>query len=653
MPTLGEALQIAVAHQQAGRFASAAEVCRQILAAMPEHAETLHRLGLIAFAQGQYEQALECIERAIRNDPGQAHFHNNRGMVCRALGRIDDAADEYEQSLRLNPDSPQAWYDLGNLRRSQGALGRAVECYQRALRLKPDYALAELNLGAALLDQGEYQAAIACYQHVAALQPDFPGLHNNLGVAWQLQGKLSTAIECFQRAIQLQPRYADAHSNLGNALLDQGRLDASLDCYRQAIALCPESSTARSNYLCALRYSPDVPPAEMAAACAEYERQYAAPLAAQQTPCENSRVPDRRLRLGFVSPDFAQGPVGAFLIGPLENLDRRRVEIYCYSDRLTPDQLTARFRTAATAWRDAIGLSDADLARQIRTDRIDILFDLAGHVPRNRLLVFARRPAPIQITWIDSVGTTGLKTIDYVLADRHTIPPEAEPYYAERVLRMPDCSICYEPPADAPPVGPLPAIARGAVTFACFNRPAKIHARVIELWCRILTRVPRSRLILKHAGFDDPGTIRHFAELFARHGVEPGRVEMRGMSPRAEYFRQYQEVDLALDPSPHSGGLTTCDALWMGVPVVTCPGATFASRQGLSYLSTIGLTETLAGDAEQYVDLAAGLACDLPRLAALRDGMRTRVAQSPLCDPRRFAANLLDLLREVWQAWVA
>ncbi len=653
MPTVAEALRIAIAHQQAGRYALAEQVCRQILAAVPDHPEVLDRLGLIAYAQGRHEPALALIDEALRHAPTLAHLHNHRGMVCRALGRADDAVASYEQALNLIPEAPQTWYNLGNLRREQGELVRAVDCYQQALRLKPDYTMAELNLGAAFQDQGRLDLAIACYQRVIERSPQFAGAHNNLGVARQSQGTLTAAIDSFRQATALDPGYADAHNNLGAALLDQGRVADALDCYRHALTLHPDFRTAMDNYLCALRYAPGVGPAALTAACVQYEQRFVAPLAAEPRPYDNSRVPDRPLRLGFVSSDFARGPVGSFLVGPLEHLDPHQCQIYCYSDRLTPDAFTARLQAVAAEWRATIGVSDAGLADQIRRDQIDILFDLAGHAPRNRLLVFARRPAPIQITWIDSVGTTGLKAIDYLLADRHTIPPAAESTCVERVLRMPDSSVCYEPPPDAPPVGPLPALARGHVTFASFNNPAKIHPGVVELWSQILGRVAGSRLMLKYAGFDDPGTTQHYLNQFAHHGVAADRLELRGRSSVADYLRAYQQVDLALDPFPHTGGLTTCDALWMGIPVVTCPGAPFASRQGLSYLTTIGLKETIATDTDQYVQLAVELAHDLPRLAALREGLRPRMAQSPLCDPQRFAENLLGLLRGVWQAWLS
>ena len=299
-------------------------------------------------------------------------------------------------------------------------------------------------------------------------------------------------------------------------------------------------------------------------------------------------------------------------------------------------------------WRDTAGLNDDQLADTIRGDAIDILVDLTGHMGPNRLLCFARKPSPIQITWLGYEGTTGLSAMDYILADRHEIPPEAEPFYVERVLRMPDGFACYRPPMDAPPVGPPPAVAAGHVTFGSFNNQAKITDRVVAVWAEILRRMPAARLLLKYRGLNDESVAGPLAAEFATHGVDPARIECIGQSPPGRYLEDYHRIDVALDPFPYNGCATTCEALWMGVPVVTCPGETFASRHGLSHLSNVGLTELIAADLDDYVAKAVALAEDPPRLAALRAGLRERMAASPLCDGPRFARNLEAVLRKVW-----
>ena len=516
--------------------------------------------------------------------------------------------------------------------------------------MKPDYAEAHSNLGVAFQQQGKLDDAIACCRRALELKPDFAVANNNLGNALKDQGKLDEAVACYRQALELAPDYAEAHNNLGNVLKDQGKMDEAVACYRRALELKPEYAVAHSNLLFALEYCQGVTPDALAEAHAEYDRRHAAPLrpSTEWTKVRSTAVP-ARLRLGFVSPDLGRHPVGYSLARVLENLDREQQETIVYSDRVAKDDLTQRLQAAATQWRDVFGIRDQQLAEQIRADCIDVLFDLAGHTAHNRLLVFARKPAPIQVTWAGYVGTTGLKAMDYLLADRYEVPPGAERHYQERVLRMPDGYVCYDPPLYAPPVTPLPALEHGQVTLGCFNNPAKITPQAIEVWARILRRLPEARLVLKFKGWNDDGVARRFSEMFVAHGVDPARLEFLGYSPHIELLAEYNRIDLALDPLPYCGGLTTCEALWMGVPVITCPMETFASRHSLSHLSNVGLTETIARDLDEYVDLAVSLAGDLPRLALLRAGLRQRMAESPLCDGKRFATNLLSLLREVWE----
>jgi predicted O-linked N-acetylglucosamine transferase (SPINDLY family) len=481
------------------------------------------------------------------------------------------------------------------------------------------------------------------------LKPDCAQALSNLGNALKDRGELDEAVACYRRALELEPDFSEAHNNLGITLKDLGRLEEAIACWRRALNLKPDFAEAHSNLLLGLQYCTGVTPAALAEAHAEYDRRHAAALRGAIVPHAGVRDSQGRrrvglLRLGFVSPDLGQHPVGCFLVRVLENLDREQVETVCYSDRAVKDDLTHRLQAAATQWRDVIGLSHQRLAEQIRADRIDVLFDLAGHTGHNRLLVFARKPAPIQVTWAGYVGTTGLEAMDYLLADRYEVPPAAEGHYRERVLRMPDDYVCYDPPRYAPSVGPLPALERGQLTLGCFNNPAKITPQAIEVWAKILHRLPGARLVLKFKGWDNGGVARRYAEMFATQAIDPGRVELLGSSPHAALLAEYNRIDLALDPFPYSGGLTTCEALWMGVPVVTCPGETFAGRHSLSHLSNVGLTETIAQALEEYVELAVSLAGDLPRLAALRAGLRERMAASPLCDGKRFAANFMALM---------
>ena len=640
---LGNALR------EQGRPDDAIACYRRALELKPNYAEAHYNFGNALKDQGKLAEAAACYRRALELKPDYVQAHNNLGNALREQGKPDEAIACCRRALELKPDFAEAHSNLGNALADHGKPDEAVACYRRALELKPDFAEAHYNLGNAMTAQGKLDEAIACCRRALELKPDFAEAHSNLGNALTEQGKLDEAIACCRRALELKPDFAEAHSNLGNALKNQGKPDEAIACYRRAMELRPDYVQAHDNLLFALHYCAGVTPAALAEAHAEYDRRHAAPLRGAFVQWENVRDRRDRLRLGFVSPNLGRHPVGYFLVRVLENLSREQHETICYSDRIVKDDLTHRLQAAATQWRDVIGMNDQRLAEQIRADRIDILFDLAGHTAHNRLLVFARKPAPIQATWAGYVGATGLKAMDCLLADRYEVPPGAERHDQERVLRMPDGYVCYDPPAYAPPVAPLPALDRGHATFGCFNNPAKITPQAVAVWAKILRRLPGARLVFKYRGWNDRGVARRFAEMFVVQAIDPGRLEFLGVSPHAELLAEYNRIDLALDPFPYNGGLTTCEALWMGVPVVTCPGETFASRHSLSHLSNVGLTETIAHDLDEYVELAVSLAGDLPRLAVLRAGLRARMAASPLCDGKRFAANFAAMLRDLWK----
>jgi predicted O-linked N-acetylglucosamine transferase (SPINDLY family) len=624
MATISDALRIADEQLQAGRLELAIEILRRILAQEPGHVQANEQLALAYYAQAE---------------------------ACCRQGRLDAAESRYRQALLHNPNLAEAHNDLATVLCEQGRLDTAAEHFRQAVRLRPDYADAHYNLGLIHHARGDFAEAIACLRRTLGLQPGHVEAEHNLGAAWQALGHLDEAIACYQRVLQQRPADPKALNGLGTAWQAQGEPAAALDCYRQALQSAPQFVQAYQNLLCTLQYQEDVTPGQLREAHVEFDRRYAIPLRNGAPTPANPPGADRPLRLGFVSPDFGLHPVGYFLVRLLENLDPRQCVTVCYNDRALRDERTARLAAAATAWREVYGMADEQLAVQIRADGIDVLFDLAGHTQHNRLLVFARRPAPIQCTWMGYVGTTGLSAIDYLLADRYHVPPEAEPYYCERVLRMPDGYVCYDPPQAAPPVGPLPASQSGGVTFGSVNNPAKIAPGVIDAWSEILRRVPDSRLLLKYRGMPSPTIAGRLGKLFAERGVGPERLQLLDWSPPVETLACYGQIDVGLDTFPYSGGLTTCEALWMGVPVITWPGQTFASRHALSHLSNVGLTETIAGSRGEYVERAVRLAGDLPRLAGIRARLREQVAHSPLCDGPRFARHFAAMLRGAWRAW--
>jgi protein O-GlcNAc transferase len=682
-----QVFDLARQHCDAGRFAAAEALCRQLLAMYPGNASALHLLGQITFRTGtpaaaenlirqaiaahpgdaayhndlagilwfqaHYEEAVAAYRQALELRPHSAPIHNNLGNVLRDLGRWEDAARAYRRALELDSSIAEIHNNLAAVLLQTGAVQEAIALLHRAIALNPGYAMACNNLGSALLDTGQVQEAMAAFERALALQPTLALAQNNLGTALKALGKVDESIVALRRALELDPACELALTNLAHALHERGDLDEALRLFERAVALPRATPSAHSNRLAVLHYHPHSTLQSIAEAHRAYEQRHALQLRASWQPHSNSRDPDRRLRLGFISPYFGIHPVGFFLVRPLENLDRRQCEVVCYEDGAKTDEIHTRLRARAAEWHDVRGVSDGQFAQRIREDRIDILFDLTGHNARNRLLVFARKPAPLQITWLDYVGTTGLSAMDYILADARQISREAEPHYREKVLRLPDDYICFDPPAAAPPIGPLPAVANGFITFASFNSVPKTNARIIEVWSRILREVPGARLLLKNRGFEAPGTAERIRQQFAALSIDPGRITFQGWSPHADLLATYNEVDIVLDTFPYNGGLNTCEALWMGVPVVTCPGETFASRHGLAHLTAAGVPETIAQDLDEYVQLAVALASDLPRLSALRAGLRGRVAASPLCDGPRFAQHFAALLREIWRRWCA
>lgn len=634
-----------------GRFAEAEAAARQALALQPENPTAWNNLAHALRAQGRLSEAEAGYRRALELHPGYAQAENNLGTVLLAQGRMTEAEAAFRRALALYPGDAEALSNLGSILQVQGKVSDAEAAFRRASSLSSNPAVAAGNLGNILQAQGLFAEAEMEYRKALAFRPDYPEVEHNLSELLLTQGRLAEAEAACRRALALRPDFVRAENQLAAVLQYSGRIQDAMTHLQRALNRDPTSAFTRSNALLLMQYTPGVTLERLAMAHAEWDEHHATSFRREWRPLSQTPDSDRPLRLGFVSGDLGRHPVGYLLVRTLEALRSHRCVRICYSDQLHKDDLASRIAGAADVWREVHGQPDEALAELIRNDQVDILFDLAGHTRGNRMLLFARKPAPIQVTWLGYVGTTGLAAMDYLLADRFHVPPGVERVYREQVLRLPDGYACYDPPADAPPVGPLPARAAGHITFGSFNNPAKITPPVIAVWAEILRRVAGARLVLKYKWFDDPATQRRYRDWFAEHGVTPERIDLLGWSPHAELLAHYNRIDIALDPFPYSGGLTTCEALWMGVPVVTCPGETFASRHSLSHLSNVGLTETVVAELPAYVERAVELAGDLERLVSWRADLRERVRCSPLCDGVRFADNLMGLLRDAWRRW--
>jgi predicted O-linked N-acetylglucosamine transferase (SPINDLY family) len=640
---------LATAWVSLGRFPEAIACYRRALELAPDDVPTCHNLGFAHQAVGDWAAATACYRRVMELQPDDPLAYRNLGLVCQARGEWDEAAAYCRQALARKADYVEAHYDLGRARWAQGDLDEAIASFERALQLKPDYAEAHNSLGQLWYVLGETDKAAACCRRAVHFKPDYAEAHYSLANALKDQGRLDQAVASYERALELQPDLAEAHNDLATLWYVRGEIERAIACCQRALAIRPDYVDAADNLLFLFQYGDGTTAEDFARAQAVYERQLVAPLRANWKPHANQADPSRPLRLGFLSADFGRHPVGYFYLRALECLRGEACQVVCYSTRRHADEFTARFRAAAHVWRDVAERSDEALAEMIRADGIDMLFDLSSHARGNRLLVFARRPAPIQVAW---AGPTGLSAMDYLLTDSHLVPPGAEGDYGEQVLRMPDAYACYEPPADAPAVNGLPALACGRVTFGSLNNLAKITPRVVGLWGEVLRAVPDSRLVLRYGGATlDPYTRNRLCGGFVEAGVAPQRIEFLGAAPDAQRLDLYQEIDIALDPFPFSGCTTTCEALWMGVPVITLPGKSYLSRQSLSVLSVVGLPDLAACDPADYVARAVALAGDPSRLAALRSKLRPQMAASPLCDAPRFAGNLMSVLRDVWRKW--
>jgi predicted O-linked N-acetylglucosamine transferase (SPINDLY family) len=474
--------------------------------------------------------------------------------------------------------------------------------------------------------------------------------NNNLGNALASRGAHRDAEVCFERALSIKPEFAEAYANLGNAFREQGRIAAALASYERALALEPRSPSIRSGRLLALTYSPAWSSAEILAE-AEAFAALVEPTE-QVTAWPNDRDPERKLRIGYVSGDFRRHPVGYFLSAVLASHDKREVDVFCYANSAQKDDLTERLRGHADHWRAITGLTDDSVARRIIADEIDILVDLSGHTAQNRLGLFARKPAPVQLSWLGYWGTTGLASMDYLLSDAVTVSVGEERFYSEQVIRLPTGRFCYAPPDYAPqPSFEPPMLRSGFVTFGSFNNLAKLGPDVARLWAEVLKAVPESWLLLKWFSLSDEAVRQRVQGIFKEFGISSDRLILRGRSPHADMLAEYGDIDIALDPFPFSGGLTSCEALWMGVPVVTLPGDAAPSRQTQGFLHTLGLDGWVATSAPDYVAIAAGLAADGASLQNFRRDLRSRMAASPLCDGPTFTRGLEAAFRDIWKRW--
>lgn len=642
-----------VAHRLALSFDAARSDYEQALKLDPKLVLALSNLGEWYLAQSAFDDAMTWINAALAVDPTYFEARVNRVAVLIELGRLEEAREQGESLVASDPQRPESYGNLGNVFMTKGQWKEAVEQYKKALELRPDYAEAHFNL-AILFGAPESQAMAIGYLE---RQIEQKGETNNrltlLAAAHKESGHLEKAEVLCRRAIDHYPNSLRAQVTLALCLSDGGNPPEALAVLERLLELDPSQVAMTSNVLFELNYLSDISREEIFRRHTAWAQRYEAPFQSAHMGFEGrDRHPQRKLKIGYVSGDFCSHPVGFLVRDILRNHDKENFEIHCFSLRMRTDHVTADIQAASDVWEDAAFQSEEELAATIRSAEVDVLVDLSGHTALHRLLTFARRPAPVQATWIGYFHSTGMSSMDYFITDPHTSPPDSGQLFSEQAVHLPHTRFCFSAPDYASEVAASPSVHSEFITFGSFNRLAKLNPQVIDAWAQILLAVPGSRLILKAAALGDDSVCQRFVDRFAQRGVDSSRLDLRGASGHHDMLVEYREMDIALDPFPFNGGMTTLEALWMGVPVVTIAGNTVVSRQTVSALANIGLADELAfPSVEAYVAGAVALANNPARLAELRSQIRPRMAASPLRQSEQFTRDLEALYRRMWQAW--
>ena len=674
-----------IEHQQ-GNSARAIQLIGQAIKARPSDATFLFNQGNLHQDLGQLDEAIACYALALRLQPDFVEAHFGLGTALKAQDRLDEAIASYRQAIAIQPDHADAYCNLGNALQEKGQLQEAVASYRQALLLKPSIAGsqrhlvdflaaqsrlddtiarhrmmlgrdpacfdAHMGLGTALRAQGRLAEAVASFNQAVALKPDAADACFDLANALQDQGQLDQAAANYRLALLHQPtRLAETHSNLGNVLEAQGKLEEAIASYRQALLLQPDNAAAHSSLLFTLQYSCDCSPAERFGEHQRFAERFETPLIPSWQPHQNSRNPARKLRVGYVSGDFRNHPVAFFIEPVLASHDRSQFEIYGYSNNTQVASDTRRIASHTDHWLVCSDLSDAQLAERIRVDGIDILVDLSGHTALNRMLTFARKPAPVQATWIGYSGSTGLAAIDYRITDAWMDPPGmTERYHSETLVRLPDGGLAFRQEPACPDVNALPALSSGNLVFASLNTLNKINPAVVKVWGRILRALPQARLMLGNV--TDRILEARLLGLFEQVGIGAKQLILQPRLTGSDYLALHQHIDIGLDPFPYHGGTTTLHSLWMGVPVITLAGDHPLSRFGVSLMSRVGLPEFIGQTEDDYFQCALRLAQDLPGLNRVRQSLRARMSGANW-DPANITRQLEAAYREMWRKWCA
>jgi predicted O-linked N-acetylglucosamine transferase (SPINDLY family) len=640
------------AHQARGALAEAEGYYRSAIRVHPCFLQAHCSLAEVLNLKGRFVEAEACYRQAIELQPDLVLAHNNLALVLYQQGRVVEAEASCRRTIELKPDLAVAHNNLATVLNRQGRVVEAEASCRQALKLEPDLAMAHNNLAIMLNIEGRFKESEASCRRAIELKPELAEGHSNLANVLMKQDRPGEAEVSCRRALDLRPEFEDAYLNLGTALTDQGRLAEAAASYRRALQIRPDLQAAHQDLLFCLSQSEEIAPEALFDEHLRFADRFEAPLRHAWPRHQNSCEPERQLRVGFVSGDFREHALAYFMEPVFSHLaNNTGLSLHAYSNYPVEDAVTSRLRRHFSHWNQAFTLSDEMLAEKVRADGIDILVDLTGHTAHSRLLAFARKPAPVQCGWIGYLGTSGLQSIDYYLADRYFLPPgEFDRYFTEKIVYLPAVAP-FQPIFDAPDVGPLPSLTSGRLTLGSFSRLSKLNPRVIALWSQLLRALPESQMLIGAMPHD--GRHEVVGSWFKDEGIALERLQFHPRCDKLKYLALHNQVDFCLDPFPFTGATTTSHALWMGVPTLTLVGQTVAGRLGAALLHHVGLDDFVACNPEEFVEKGIRWAGNLEFLARLRAGMRDRFLRSPIGQPELFAQGLSAGFREMWRTWCA
>lgn len=690
--TIEQAFIIALELLSQNRFVEMTSLCRIIAKNDPLHFRAIHGIGLGLHRSGNSEEGIKYIHRAVEINPEYCAAYNNLGNILREEKRFLEALEAYTSARGLDPASPMIYSNIGAVLNELGRDDEALASYEKALELDPAHIDAKFGYALTLCKLSRNDDAQHALIELLSLKPDhFDAMYNlstlymkmkrpkeaynvlrkilddkpdhfnaNLSLANLLSEQVQFGrnwardeeLEFFIKASDIQPDNIDLHICIGTKFLEMCEIDCAIERYEKALSLQPGNLIAISCMLMASQYHPKPDLKQLYEDSLQWHHFCSANMQMSTSFHKNTTEPDRQLNIGYISADFNMHPVGFHLLPAIYHHNPGKYRVYCYSNNSKKnDAFTHRISELSDEWREIEEMTDDEVYDLIIKDRIDILVDLSGHTAGNRLPLFVRKPAPVQVTWLGYFFSTGLSEIDYIFMDETAVQAGEDQFFSEQVIRLPQTRFCYEPPSYAPDIKPLPCLKNGYITFGSFNNLAKLTPEVVNLWSKVLLALPNSKLLLKSASLGGKNVREKISSSFEQLGINPDRLDLRPASPHADMLAEYGDMDIALDPFPFNGGLTTCESLLMGVPVITLFGNRPISRQTAGFLNTIGLAEFVAHNNYDYIETARKWGANIAELAEIRATMRTKMKHSLLCDGKKFTANLEKIYREIWRQW--